>query len=331
MALRVMSGKHSVDVGTSSGFIGPMNGRVLTLLLALAAGCSSSSSGGLGSTPDAAGAPGSAGDSASAGDSGSAPPPSPSKDAATDLHEASAPPAPGSYDVEKTFVGAYAGLIRFRRVLSVGSLGSMPVLVSIYATMEIADDPTHQLVTLTAGACHADSTGTGTGVLDASTLQIPDVVMTTTHLDPVTFSASGSGTSQSWSTTELHGPIGWRWSSPGDPIPTSASDPRVFDQDSDGQPGVTMNVLWQGTTTPVAFVQTERDTFSGTVASNGDLVGTTVDATEQNVVSNGLAGAPITSADDSNTADNKVRLVRVPSALTCAQLMMQATALFPAN
>ena len=96
-------------------------------------------------------------------------------------------------------------------------------------------------------------------------------------------------------------------------------------------PGVTMNVLWQGTTTPVDFVQTERDSFSGTVAGNGDLVGTTADATEQNVISSGLAGAPITSADDPNTADNTVRFVRVPSPITCAQLMAQASSLFPAN
>ena len=305
-----------------------MIGRGLILPLVLAAGCSSASSASQGSFDDRA-----ASDAAptTAGEAGSPARPSPPKDAATETHEASAPPSPGSYDIEKTFVGDYAGLIRFRRVLSVGSLGSMPVLVSIYATIEIADDPANEAVTLTASACHADSSGTGTGVLAGSTLQVPDVVMTSTHLDPVTISASGSGASRTWRTTELHGPIGWKWTSPDDPIPTSTSDPRVFDQDGDGQPGVTMNVLWQGTTTPVDFVQTQRDTFSGTVASNGDLAGTTADATEQNVISSGLAGAPITSSDDSNTADNTVRLVRVSSPLTCAQLGAQMGTLFPSN
>jgi hypothetical protein len=195
--------------------------------------------------------------------------------------------------------------------------------------MEITDDPSTQTVMLTASACHAATTGTGTGVLDSSTLEIPDVVMTSTHLDPVRFSATGSPGSQTWSTTELHGPIGWKWSSAADAIPTTATDPRVFDQDGDGSPGVTMNVLWQGTTTPVDFVQTERDTFSGTVSASGDLAGITADATEQNVISSGLAGAPITSADDPNTADNKVHLVRVPAPLTCATLMGQANTLFP--
>jgi hypothetical protein len=298
-------------------------------MLVLVAGCSSASQSSLdGTIPDAASTTG----KPAPGEGGPPPTPSPTNDAAIPkMSEAGAPAGPGSYDAGKTFVGDYAGLIRFRRVLSVGTLGSMPVLVSIYATIEIADDAASQSVTLTASACHADSTGTGTGVLAGSTLQVPDVVMTTTHLDPVTFSVKGSGASQAWSTTELHGPIGWKWTSPTDAIPTSAKDPRVFDQDSDGMPGVTMNVLWQGTTTPVDFVQTERDTLSGIVASNGDLVGTTADTTEQNVISTGLAGAPITSSDDSNTADNTVHLVHVSSPLTCAQLVAQMSTLFPAN
>ena len=300
-----------------------MKTRGLALILAAAAGCSAAPKANVdGGAPTEE--PGDARSSSS--------PPPPTEDAAMARHEAGPSDAmPGSYDVEKTLVGPYAALIRFRRILSVGSLGSMPVLVAIYATAQIADDPSNDRVTLTADACHADSTGTGTGVLAGSTLQIPDIVMTTTRLDPIVFSATGSGASQTWSATELHGPIGWKWTTPNDPIPTSASDPRVFDQDGDGQPGVTMNVLWQGTTTPVAFVQTERDTFAGTVAPNGDLVGTTADATEQNVISNGLAGAPITSADDSNTADNAVRLVRVPSPLTCQELVARTSTLFPAN
>jgi hypothetical protein len=203
----------------------------------------------------------------------------------------------------------------------------MPVLVSIYAVARITAGAGS--ATLSVSACHVDASGTGTGLLDGSTLQIPDVVMTSTHLDPAALSASGSATAGTWTTGELHGPIGWKWSSPSDVLPTSASDPRVLDQDGDGQPGVTMNVLWQGTTTPVDFVQTERDTFSGTITSSGDLVGTTMDTTEQNVISDGLAGAPITSAGDTNHADDTVRFVRVPSALSCEALVGQAGALFP--
>ena len=238
------------------------------------------------------------------------------------------PPVPASSDAGKSFAGDYAGVIKFRRMLSVGSLGSINVLISIYATAQIADDPAGKSQNLSASPCHADCAGTGTGVLSQSTIQIPDVVMTTTHLDAVPFSVTGSGGSEAWSTPELHGPIGWKWTSPSDKIPTSATDSRVFDQDGDKSPGVTLNVLWQGMTTPISFVQTERDTLSGSVASNGDLVGKTMNATEQQVLTN-IAGTAITSAADPNIADNTVRLVHVPAPLTCQQLIAQTGTLFP--
>lgn len=244
------------------------------------------------------------------------------------VDEAAAPPVPASPDAGESFVGAYAGVIKFRRMLSVGSLGSINVLISIYATAQIANDPAGKSQTLSASPCHADCAGTGTGVLSQSTIQIPDVVMTTTHLDAVPFSVTGSGGSQAWSTPELHGPIGWKWTSPSDKIPTSATDSRVFDQDGDRNPGVTLNVLWQGMTTPISFVQTERDTLSGSVASNGDLVGKTMNATEQQVLTN-IAGTAITSAADPNVADNAARLVHVPAPLTCQQLLAQIGTLFP--
>src|ERR1035438_10082138 len=104
-----------------------MKSRGLALLVALSAGCSA--------TPKAtvdAGAPPPA---PTGGDTGSDAAPVLARDAAKETGEASAPATPGSHAVEETFVGAYAGLIRFRRVLSVGSLGAMPVLVAIYATM----------------------------------------------------------------------------------------------------------------------------------------------------------------------------------------------------
>jgi hypothetical protein len=242
------------------------------------------------------------------------------------------PPLTGSYQAAKAFAGSYAALIKFRKIESVGSLGSMPVLAANYVTVEIADNAAQQLMTFSVNGCHSVLSGTGTGVLAGSTLQIPDIVLTTTHLSSAVFSATGSGASARWATTELRGPIGWKWMSPSDTTPTSASDPRVFDQDGDGHPGVTMNVLWNGTTTPVDFVETESETFqSGTVDAQGNLVGTTLDASVQNVIGGSVSGLTITTMPDPNTADNVVRLVRVASPLTCQDLMAQASTLFPAQ
>ena len=242
------------------------------------------------------------------------------------------PAAPSNYQIAKMFVGNYGGLLKFRKIETVGSFGTFNTLVSIYATVSITDDATNMAVTLTASGCHLDLSGTGTNLLNGAMLSLPDVVIQSTTLDPVTFSASGGdGGPIMWSTTELHGPIGWKWASPSDMTPTSASDSRVFDQDMDGNPGCTMDVMYLGMTTKVFFVQTQRDVISGTVGANGALTGTTVDTGDQVVIGSDnslLQGVMNMWTTDPNMMDNTVQIVPVSAPLTCMQLMSQASTLF---
>lgn len=245
---------------------------------------------------------------------------------------AAVPTAPSNYDIAKMFVGSYAGRIQFRKIETVGMFGTFNTLVAIYATVKIADDPTNKAVTLTATGCHLDLSGMGTNLLNGAMLSLPDAVIQSTTLDQVTFSASGGdGGPIMWSTSEIHGPIGWKWSSPSDATPTTASDSRIFDQDMDGNPGCTMDVLFQGLTTKVFFVQTQRDALSGTVGANGVLTGTTVDTGDQVVIGSDnslLQGVMNMWTTDPNMADNTVEVVPVSSPLTCSQLMSQASTLF---
>jgi hypothetical protein len=241
------------------------------------------------------------------------------------------PVTTSTYDIAKSSAGEYAAQIRFRKIESVGALGSMDAMVTINGTVTIADDAAAQQVTFATRFCHTELTGTGTGLLAGSGLVTPDIVMTTTTLDTVPFSAAMVGGAVRWSVPEVHGPIGWTWTSPSDALPTSASDPRVIDQDDDMNPGVTIDVTLSGTAFPVYVVQTERDTFSGTVDSSGNLQGVVVDATSQNVIGSSnplLASAALTTQPDANTADNVARFVRVPARLSCSDLAAQAATLF---
>lgn len=240
--------------------------------------------------------------------------------------------APASYDVAKTLAGSYAGLMKFRKVISIGgSLGTYNALAALYSSIEIAADPAKRIVSFTATECHIDITGTGTGGLQGAMLVVPDAVTTTTHIDAATLSVSSDGGAKEWSLTELHGPVGWKWSSPSDATPTSAGDSRVFDQDMDGNPGVTMHLWWAGTDYPLYYVQAQRDVLSGSLAASGELTGVTVDSGDQNLIggsTSALGGASVSWAADPNTADNSVRIVPVPAPLTCAQLTAQASTLF---
>jgi hypothetical protein len=240
---------------------------------------------------------------------------------------------PSSFDVARTYAGSYAAKVQFRKVISLngGALGSFNALAAFYMTMQLTADATNKVVNVAENDCHADLTGSGTLGLMGATLQLPDTVLTTTHLDGAVFSASTSGSSTSWAISEIRGPMGWHWTSPADTMPTTGSDSRIFDQDMDGNPGVTFHVFWSGMDYPLYVVQTQRDVLSGTVGTNGALTGTTVDTTAMNVIGNTtvLSGATVSWAPDSNTADNTVRLVKTSSLLTCSQLASQTATLFP--
>ena len=232
----------------------------------------------------------------------------------------------------KTFAGAYAAQVRFRKVISLsGGLGTFNALASFYLTMQLTADSGKQLVGVAAHDCHVDLTGTGTGGLMGATLQIQDGVFSMMTLDSAVFSASSTGNTTSWSMTPIQGPMGWKWASPSDSMPTSASDSRVFDQDGDGHPGITLHVFWQGTDYPLYVVMTQHEALGGPATSGGSLTGTTVDSTSMNVIGNTtvLLGATVSWAPDSNTADNTVRIVKTSSPLTCTQLASQTATLFP--
>jgi hypothetical protein len=303
-------------------------GPPLALLgnVALAAACSSSSAG-AGSSTSSGGSPGSDASASSgggsSGDDGSA---------ASPADAGIQPVTNGTYDAAKTLIGEYAAQIRFRKEESASGLGMEDALITLDASVSIADDASSQTVTMTMRICHGTLSGQGTGLLQGSGLITPDVVFTTTTLDPVPVSAAKENGVVKWSVPEIHGPVGWKWSSPSDTLPMSASDPRIFDQDGDGNPGVTIDVtLSGGMPIPVYVVQAERDTFSGTVDSSGNLAATVVDDTPQYVIGASnplLASAQLTREAESDTSDNVAQFVRVSSRIDCADLVGEAGALF---
>jgi hypothetical protein len=263
----------------------------------------------------------------------------PRSDAASTQADASSATDAGSdapstpFALARGYAGSYVAKITMRKVESVGALGSMNALVTLIGKFDVTADEAKQTVTAKATYCHVELDGVGTGALTNSGVVTPDIVMTTTVLDPVPFTATrGSDGKVSWSMPEIHGPVGWAWGGPGDPIPTASSDNRVRDQDNDGNPGVTTSVTLNEVGTPVYVVQTMRDVYQGAVEANGDLVGNVVDRSEQKVLGSPnplLSVAALVEQPDPNTADNIIRMRKVEKSLPCTDVVAQAGTLFP--
>jgi hypothetical protein len=73
--------------------------------------------------------------------------------------------------------------------------------------------------------------------------------------------------------------------SPGtEPLPTAADDPRVIDQDNDGNPGITVSLTGLGISGQLYAVQRQITSFAGIPVSQNRIEGAVTFSTEQNVL-----------------------------------------------
>ena len=117
-----------------------------------------------------------------------------------------------------------------------------------------------------------------------------------------------------------------------DALPTAASDARVMDTDSDGHPGVTLQI----TGFPAGNIYVAgRSTvdIAATVASNDRIAGSSTTHLSQNVLGSDnslLAGSVITAAPNTAPGATHYQMIRLPAGTdTCAQIVAQAATLFP--
>jgi hypothetical protein len=116
-----------------------------------------------------------------------------------------------------------------------------------------------------------------------------------------------------------------------DPLPTSADDPRVFDQDGDGNPGVTVHVEVMGLIGgDIYVVQRDRTRLSGVVTSDVAIDGLVEWTSEQSVLgaSNAFLLGGTAVRPDPDLSHSYFRARRVEGHVTCADLADVAEALF---
>jgi len=115
------------------------------------------------------------------------------------------------------------------------------------------------------------------------------------------------------------------------PLPTEADDPRVFDQDGDGKPGLTVHVAVMGLIQgDVYVVQRDRSRYTGSVVSGDAVEGLVEWTSEQSVLgaSNAFLLAGTASRPDPVSEHSYFVARRVGEDVTCAKLEEMAPTLF---
>ncbi len=221
--------------------------------------------------------------------------------------------------------GAWAGLKVLSDSVTFPLVGGLVRTTTLVQRLTIAQSGNALTIRGTYCAADFDNGPLLTTTIDPAFVRSLGPVSVAASLDS---SSSPTRFAQSWS-VELHGV---RLDNPAsDPLPTSAEDPRVFDQDEDGKPGITVHACALGAVTgDVYVVERLRTRLQGQVVSSDRMEGWVEGTVEQVIVgaSNALFLGSIVSRPDPTSAHSHFVLQRVGSAWTCEETFLRRATLF---
>ncbi len=116
-----------------------------------------------------------------------------------------------------------------------------------------------------------------------------------------------------------------------DPLPTDPNDPRIFDQDKDGKPGMTIRVSVLGIIEgEIYIIQRDWNSLRSTVLSSTIIDGLIEWGSEQVVIgaSNPLLAGQSENIPDPKPENSYFRTTRIDPNMTCAQILKERDKLF---
>lgn len=116
-----------------------------------------------------------------------------------------------------------------------------------------------------------------------------------------------------------------------DPLPADPKDPRVFDQDGDGKPGMTLTASIVGLfTAEIYIIQRDWNILRGQLTSSTTLDGLVEWGSEQVILgaTNSLFLNPNPTFSDTNPNNSFFRSTRVSAETSCEQIRAQRDQLF---
>jgi hypothetical protein len=218
---------------------------------------------------------------------------------------------------DNQFVGNWAIQSKVTQSQDVPGVGLKESTITTLSFADFKLDAQNQLV-MTQKDCKIVSTG----VPGISTVTIPDAVPQSTPTSTAAIKVCDTGGMFTWQREQATVLVGCKLADPiNTPLPTTPTDPAVFDQDSDGKAGITIKIggFVSG---DVYTVQRQRFSYSASaLPTAGKANGNTLDRSEQ-LLKQKVALNPV-------DAKSTFRLAKITGITTCTDLINQSATLFP--
>jgi hypothetical protein len=228
-------------------------------------------------------------------------------------------------EIESDVIGHYVLRTQTAAMMNlpiVGETESITTAIGIAEVVRVGDR-----FDVTESGCHVDSSAG-----DAVTTVIPDVIPRSAEPMTTALAFDRQGDVITWTRASRVTLIGVDLANPStDMLPTDAMDSRVFDQDEDGNPGVTVSL--EGIASGDIYV-VQRNTaayYDGTLDAAGSLTAL-VDANNEQVVigaTNPLLQQQIPADPHPDPTMNNIALARLSEAYDCDRAVSEASTLFP--
>ena len=230
-----------------------------------------------------------------------------------------------SQEVIDQMVGVYATQLRMAMIMDVPILGELENISHAFLLTEIRADGMGGLEMIENGCGALSAAG------DSIQVEIPAAIPQSIEAPVTTLIVWEDNNVINWSRPQLVATVGVRLEDPvNDPLPTDRNDPRIWDQDEDGQPGVTVRVTGFAAG-DLYIIQKQVSSLSGVLNADGNLEGNVVDDSEQVTIgsTNPLLNQQIPSRPNPDRSLSTVRSVKMTDTVDCDWLLSNQADLFP--
>ena len=226
-------------------------------------------------------------------------------------------------ELAELFEGSFAFKKTVTTLQEVPLMGSSESVTTGWGYSEITFDGTD--LWLTEHGCHVEATG-----MDAVSTEIPDVVPQS--MEPVSLKLVvwKEGDTVKWERPEAAMLVGVTLENPlTDELPSDPNDSRIFDQDGDGNPGVTVKVsgFISG---DIYVVQRAINTYYGSLGADGSLTGYVIEHGDQKTLgaTNAMLEQDVPNEAINDPDRNPLQLIPVEAGMDCDTLMANVDTLF---